>query len=118
MIRDRLVVEAKLQELASETDAAFVKDIVSEFLDASPALLGEMHRSLATKDLATAGRTAHSLKGNCATFGLIQLAAALEHFEVSCRRSHTGEAMSRLLAIQGEYAESTAVLAHAVKQAF
>ena len=107
---DQLTVEAKLHELATETDPEFVQDVVNEFLTTAPAQVTEIQDALNREDLAKAGRAAHSLKANCATFGLAGLANTLQQLESSCRNRLLAEASMHLIEIKTSYALSRPVL--------
>lgn len=107
---DQLTVEAKLHELATETDPEFVQDVVNEFLSTTPSQVVEIQDALNREDLVKAGRTAHSLKANCATFGLSGLAHSLQRLEHCCRNRQLAEASMHLIEIKTSYALSRPVL--------
>lgn len=108
---DQLAVEAKLHELATETDPEFVQEVVDEFLATAPAQVVEIQDALNREDMVKAGRMAHSLKANCATFGLGTLAQTLQKLEFSCRNRLLAEASMHLIEIKTSYALSKPVLA-------
>lgn len=113
---DQLTVEAKLHELATETDPEFVQDIVQEFLSTAPSQVVEIQDALNREDMAKAGRAAHSLKANCATFGLAGLAHALQQLEMSCRDGQLARASMHLVEIKTSYALCRPVLSGAVNR--
>lgn len=78
-------IETKLKQLAEETDEEFTASIVEQFREAAPGMLADLREALERADLPLATRVAHSLKGNCATFGLARLAASLQEVEGYCR---------------------------------
>jgi HPt (histidine-containing phosphotransfer) domain-containing protein len=80
-------IENKLKQLAEETDEEFAVSIVSQFRESAPSMLAELREALERADLPLATRIAHSLKGNCATFGLARLAASLQEVEGHCRNA-------------------------------
>jgi HPt (histidine-containing phosphotransfer) domain-containing protein len=80
-------IEAKLKQLAEETDEEFAASIVAQFRTSAPGMLTELRDALERADLPLATRIAHSLKGNCATFGLARLAAVLQEVEGQCRNA-------------------------------
>jgi HPt (histidine-containing phosphotransfer) domain-containing protein len=111
-------VEERLRDLARETDGEFVREIVNEFLDTAPERLEQVEYALRQVDFTTAGRDAHSLKGNCATFGLLRLAQALQQLETNCKAADEKEAMARLQHIQENYADASRVLATVARQIY
>lgn len=63
-------------------DAALMREIIDVFLEESPRMLAEVHRSLAEHDPIRLRRAAHTLKGSCGYFAAHhaqELAEILEH---------------------------------------
>lgn len=113
---DQLIVEAKLHELATETDPEFVQEVVDEFLSSAPAQVVEIQDALNREDMVKAGRMAHSLKANCATFGLGAMANTLQQLEFSCKNRLLAEASMHLIEIKTSYALSKPVLTDVVSK--
>jgi HPt (histidine-containing phosphotransfer) domain-containing protein len=81
---NREEIEGKLRTLASETDPEFALDLIEQFRSAAEPMLLDLRDALARPDAASARRIAHTLKGNCATFGLMRLAGQLQVLETAC----------------------------------
>jgi len=58
-------------------------EILNDFVAEFPAYYAKLQQSVAGADLAAVGRTAHLIKGSCATFGMVRLAALLSEMELS-----------------------------------
>ena len=80
-------IDSKLKQLAEETDDEFAATITGQFRETAPGMLAELREALERADAPLAGRIAHSLKGNCATFGLAALAGRLQQVELECRNA-------------------------------
>jgi len=79
-------IREKLRQLSDETDLDFAVQLVGEFSELAPTSLAELKEAVAQSDGSRAGRIAHSLKGNCATFGLANLARKMLAVETTCRQ--------------------------------
>lgn len=117
-IESREEIERKLRTLAEETDREFAAQIVEEFRSAAPPMLQDLRDALAQTDAVLAGRIAHSLKSNCATFGLIKLANHLQALELSCRQGQEPPPLSIVEPMITVYRAADAQLAAAVRTVF
>ena len=92
-------------------DADLLTEIAGLFLEECPKMLTQLAAAIESGDAATAGRTAHSLKGSVANFGASAVVKAALELEQSGRAgdlTHAPEVFSelkRLLAsLHGELA--------------
>jgi HPt (histidine-containing phosphotransfer) domain-containing protein len=117
-IESREEIERKLRTLAEETDPEFAAQIVQEFRSAAPPMLRDLRDALSHMDAAVAGRIAHSLKSNCATFGLMKLANHLQALELSCKDKLDPPSLSSVEPMITVYHAADAQLAAAVRTVF
>jgi histidine phosphotransfer protein HptB len=71
-----------LRALNPDDGDGFLRDIVTIFLEDTPARIGELRESMAAGDVPKFTRAAHSIKGSASNLGANQLrtiAADLEH---------------------------------------
>jgi len=98
---ETLIDTAVLDQLIATTDAAFVEELLSAFLDDSPQLIAALRQALAEDNAEAFRRAAHSLKSNSASFGalnLSELAKELEMIGKTGRLDGAGDALARLAA--------------------
>jgi HPt (histidine-containing phosphotransfer) domain-containing protein len=117
-IENREEIERKLRTLAEETDPEFAAQIVEEFRSAAPPMLRDLRDALFHMDSVVAGRIAHSLKSNCATFGLMKLANHLQALELSCKDEQDPPPLSIVEPMITVYHAADAQLAAAVRTVF
>jgi HPt (histidine-containing phosphotransfer) domain-containing protein len=86
-LESREAIEARLRSLVEETDPGFAREIVEEFRLSAGPMLSDLREALMRHDARLAGRLAHTLKSNCATFGLARLAERLKDLELECRQA-------------------------------
>ena len=72
---------AALDTVIAATDLDFAKELLSVFLNDSPALLAQLRQAAAAGNSETFRRAAHSLKSNGANFGAAGLAALAQALE-------------------------------------
>ncbi|HEY0244798.1 MAG TPA: Hpt domain-containing protein, partial [Mucilaginibacter sp.] len=58
---------------------------IDMFLQQTPELLGVISDSIAQKDWATAGASAHKLKSTLGFFGMLNTQALIQGIELSCK---------------------------------
>jgi HPt (histidine-containing phosphotransfer) domain-containing protein len=73
-------------------DSQLLADLALIFLEEGTRLLGEIRDSLAKGDSAAVERTAHSLKGRLAFFGMDRERELASELEISGRRGESAEA--------------------------
>lgn len=95
-----LSVFNQLKEISGED---FINDLIDAFLDESPGMLAGIESALASGDVESFRRNAHSLKSNAATFGASDLAALARELEMMGREGNL-EIGTRLEALKESYA--------------
>ena len=73
---------AVLHALRDATDAQFLRELASTFLEEAPGMLRDLRESLGTQDADRFRRAAHSLKSNALTFGAASLGAQARALEL------------------------------------
>lgn len=97
-------------------DAEFVGDIVDTYLADAPVQLIGMEAALASGDLPTLGRLAHTLKGNSRNVGATALAELARRLEEQARLGDLTDAGPRIAAAADELSRVTKALAVAREQ--
>jgi len=87
-----------------------VAELLEVFAQDAPRLLTELHAGLAAGDAATAGRAAHTLKGNAATLGLPRLEAACRAAETHAGAGDLDTAAAAAARAAREHAAAAAAL--------
>ena len=83
---DGVPLEAALADLESVVgDAAFVAELIDEFLSALPEQRATLREAAAADDAEQVHRIAHTLKANGATFGGSAFAAACRALEIAAK---------------------------------
>jgi HPt (histidine-containing phosphotransfer) domain-containing protein len=72
---------ATFEELKQMSGEDFINELIDAFLDDAPNMIQNMQAALATKDVESFRRNAHSLKSNANTFGAMELAALAKELE-------------------------------------
>jgi HPt (histidine-containing phosphotransfer) domain-containing protein len=76
-----IIDKATFDELKQMSGADFINELIDAFLDDGPHMISEMQAALATTDVESFRRNAHSLKSNANTFGAMELAALAKELE-------------------------------------
>jgi HPt (histidine-containing phosphotransfer) domain-containing protein len=114
-VESRQRIEEHLRQLAEETDLEFAVQIVDDFRAAAPPMIADLRDALAQTDPKLAGRIAHSLRGNCATFGLLNLAAQLHALETACKQNQVAPPVGAIEPVAASFSSADALLAQAVR---
>ena len=93
-------IEGGLRRLCADLEPASVLELAQSFLEEIPVRLAEIQDRLAQDDLETLERTAHSLKGLAATFGLEALAQAARQVEEAGEEKRREELPSRIAELE------------------
>jgi len=72
---------ANLRSLCPDDGDAFLKEILSIFIDDTPARIAELRTSLAEGNVQVFVRAAHSIKGSSSNVGASELRSAAEKLE-------------------------------------
>lgn len=82
-------------DLKDSTGADFILELLSAFFEDAENQMEQMRTSMATQDVETFRRAAHSLKSNAATFGAMELSSLARELETMARNENL-EAGNRL----------------------
>jgi PAS domain S-box-containing protein len=89
---------------AAVDDPAFVRELISTFLNDAPGLVGTLRSSLEQRNLEELRRAAHTLKSNGRTFGATTLAVLSEELERSAQTGALAGAAELVSRTEKEYA--------------
>jgi HPt (histidine-containing phosphotransfer) domain-containing protein len=85
-------------------------DLIGELLDlllsVAPPLLEKIRLAAAQGNNETLFRSAHSLKGSCASVGAVALAARLKEMEQMGRENHLAGVTEKIVQVETEYARA------------
>jgi HPt (histidine-containing phosphotransfer) domain-containing protein len=98
------------ETMKSMTDSVFLVELIDVYLNDSPQLIEQMRLGLASGDVETVRRAAHSLKSNSASFGANRLANAARELEMIARGGTLDGAGSRFEAVEAEFTQLLPVL--------
>ena len=87
------------------SDAAFLGELIDEYLADAPRQLQALRESAAAGDREAARRAAHSLKGNAQTFGARSLAALCQEAEASAVDGDLAAVLARVEALDEAWIE-------------
>jgi HPt (histidine-containing phosphotransfer) domain-containing protein len=68
-------------EHAVGDDRAFLRDVIDSFLDEAPRTVATIREGIATGNVESTSRAAHTLKSNAATLGALGLSAMARELE-------------------------------------
>jgi CheY-like chemotaxis protein/HPt (histidine-containing phosphotransfer) domain-containing protein len=89
---------------AAVDDPAFVRELISTFLNDAPGLVGALRSSLEQRNLEELRRAAHTLKSNGKTFGATTLAVLSEELERTAQTGALAGAAELVSRTEREYA--------------
>ena len=72
---------ATFEELKQMSGADFINELIDAFLDDAPGMIQNMETAVASGDVESFRRNAHSLKSNAYTFGAAELGALARELE-------------------------------------
>jgi HPt (histidine-containing phosphotransfer) domain-containing protein len=98
-----VIDKGTFEELKQMSGADFINELIDAFLDDAPKMITQMEAALATRDVESFRRNAHSLKSNANTFGAAELAGLSKELELMARENKL-EVGSRLEALKQAYA--------------
>jgi HPt (histidine-containing phosphotransfer) domain-containing protein len=91
-------------------DPAFVRELVSAFLEDVPARMAEIRSGVESADAVLVQRAAHTLKGNGATFGALLFAEACRNLEETAKSGSVEDAAPMTLEIERTWAHARPAL--------
>ena len=83
-----IIDQATFEELKQMSGADFINELIDAFLDDAPNMINQMEAALATKDIESFRRNAHSLKSNANTFGATELGVLAKELELMGRENN------------------------------
>jgi CheY-like chemotaxis protein/HPt (histidine-containing phosphotransfer) domain-containing protein len=107
---ESIIDRATLAELAANTDAAFVRELVDTYLDDSPRLLDDMRQALRDDNATLLARSAHSLKSNSASVGALGLSALAKELELAGKAGQLDGAQEQVERLARTYTDMAAAL--------
>ncbi|HEY3898860.1 MAG TPA: Hpt domain-containing protein [Chthoniobacter sp.] len=96
--------------LLAELDADTVRELIAQYLGDTPAQIAVLREAAGQGDLQTLGRTAHSIAGSSATFGLEELRAICLALEEAALAGATAQIATGIEAVATAYAAAIPVL--------
>src|SRR5512133_134218 len=75
-------------ELKQMSGEDFIDELIDAFLEDGPNMLKNMQDALATKDVESFRRNAHSMKSNANTFGAMELGSLAKELEYMARENN------------------------------
>src|SRR5688500_17610419 len=84
-------------------DSALLAELIDAFLDEAPGLLSAMQAALASGDVPSLRRAAHTLKSNSQTFGAIRLGNACQAIEERAAQSANEDISTLVELVLAEY---------------
>jgi histidine phosphotransfer protein HptB len=101
---------ANLRELNPGDGGEFLREIISIYLEDTPKRLADLRTCLASGDVATFTRAAHTIKGSSANVGALALKAIAERLELISRKEGLGAVAPLIDDCQQEFARVTTEL--------
>lgn len=83
-----VIDKSTFEELKQMSGEDFINELIDAFLDDGPNMIQHMHTALATKDVESFRRNAHSLKSNANTFGAIELGTLAKELEFMAKENN------------------------------
>jgi len=80
-----------LLELCEKNDFSIIEAVVTQFFEDLPPMLTRLADAVSAKDFSCAKNIAHSLRGSCATLGLLRAETAATELEKSAEAENAGE---------------------------
>jgi HPt (histidine-containing phosphotransfer) domain-containing protein len=96
--------------LMEELDAETVGELIDQYLADTPVQIATMRAAAQSGDLATFGRTAHSVAGSSATFGLGELRATCLALEEAALAGAVDQFAAGIESVARGYEEAVPVL--------
>ena len=91
------------ETLKAMAGSDFIGELIDTFLADAPNIIQQLHDALATRDVDTFRRAAHSLKSNAASFGASTLTAVSRELEQLARENRLSEIDNQLQVLEEAY---------------
>jgi HPt (histidine-containing phosphotransfer) domain-containing protein len=99
-----IIDPATFNELKQMSGEDFIDELIDTFLEDAPKMIAEIKSALASNDVETFRRAAHSMKSNAATFGANELASLAKELEMLGKENKLNETGDRLKSLEDAYA--------------
>jgi HPt (histidine-containing phosphotransfer) domain-containing protein len=83
-----VIDQTTFEELKQISGEDFINELIDAFLDDAPNMIQIMQSALASKDLESFRRNAHSMKSNANTFGATELSALAKELEFMAKENN------------------------------
>jgi HPt (histidine-containing phosphotransfer) domain-containing protein len=84
----RAIDQVTFEELKQMSGVDFINELIDAFLEDAPLMVQNMQTALASGDVESFRRNAHSLKSNAYTFGATELGALARELEFRAKASN------------------------------
>ena len=101
---------ASLRDLNPGDNGEFLREIVGIYFEDTPKRIAEMKACLASGDVATFTRAAHTIKGSSANVGAQALRAVAERLEYASRKEGLGGLAALVAECEAQFGRAAAEL--------
>ena len=99
-----VINQATFTELKQVSGDDVINELIDTFLEDAPKMIEEIRSALASGNVETFRRAAHSMKSNAATFGAVELSALAKELEMLGKENKLHETGDRLRALEESFA--------------
>ena len=99
-----VINQVTFTELKQVSGDDFINELIDTFLEDAPKMIEEIRSALASGNVETFRRAAHSMKSNAATFGAVELSALAKELEMLGKENKLHETGDRLRALEESFA--------------
>ncbi len=107
-IKTRMLAE--LQESMGDIAEELLPELAPMLLEDAPQMLSRLRQAIAASDAPAVKKLAHTLKGSCASMGIMALAAHCQEIETMGRDNQLAMAAAKLAHAEAEYEQVKHVL--------
>jgi HPt (histidine-containing phosphotransfer) domain-containing protein len=101
---------ANLRDLNPGDGGVFLREIIAIYIEDTPKRLADLRTCLASGDVSTFTRAAHTIKGSSANVGAQHLRSMSERLELISRKEGLGGVSSMIAECEAEFGRVTAAL--------
>ncbi|HEX6035847.1 MAG TPA: Hpt domain-containing protein [Anaerolineales bacterium] len=83
-----VIDKVTFEELKQMSGTDFINELIDAFLEDAPKMIQNMQTAVATRDVESFRRNAHSLKSNAYTFGATELGALSKELEFLAKENN------------------------------
>lgn len=92
-----------LRALSPDDGDVFLKEILTIFIEDTPARIADLHNSRASADVPSFVRAAHSIKGSSSNVGASELRSIAEHLEHQARTHGLAEVEAHVAELEAAF---------------